>query len=574
MPKSALPRSLDRALLMLGGALAALGVVELVLSLPGSGPMWWTLVLVTLVYSVYAVSGLLAWHRRPANNMGMILVLGALAVFAGSLGNTGVPGLVEVGTVSATVVLAVAVHLLLAFPSGRVHGAAAAVVAAGYGVSILLQAPLYLFDPAVPTLTIADRPDLLAAGVWGQRTAGVVVVVAAAIILMRRLARAEPAQRRVLAPLFIYGMVTLLAVPVRGVVMDPLFGATAAAVIQYLLMAGVPIAFLLAMLRGGFARTGRLEELAVWLGRDETAREDLPRMLGRALGDGSIELLLWMPDRVGWVDTWGSPAEIPARAGRASVDVELAGERIGAIVYDGDLIDDPESVREAGRVIALALERERLLAQLMAQRGELLSSRGRIVAAADRERRRIARDLHDGIQVRLVLLAMDAQQIAGTESLEGARMQAVAVREGIDDAATELRTFVHRLMPAALIERGLCAATEDLVDRMPLPTTLHADLADGDLPAGVESAAYFLIAEGLANALKHASAQGVSVRIDGDGARLSVEVHDDGVGGAALHAGRGLRGLSDRIDALGGVLRIDSDSTYGTHLRAELPCVR
>lgn len=558
---------------MLGGVMLALGAIQLALSLPGSGGLWWVHLLMTLVFWVFAAAGLVAWHRRPANHMGMLLTLGGLAVFVASLANTGAPGLIGAGEVCATLVLAVTVHLLLAFPSGRVRGVAAWVVVAGYAVSLLLQAPLYLFDPSIaPSLTLVDRPDLVTAGEWAQWAAGAVVVIAAAIILARRLARADAVHRRVLAPLFVYGMVTLLAVPLRGVLLDPVFGSTTAAVLQLLLLAGVPIAFLLAMLRGGFARTGRLEELAAWLGREGTAREELPRMLGRALGDESIEVLFWMPDRAGWVDARGRASEIPLRAGRASVDVLLAGERIGAIVYDGDLIADPDSVRGAGRVIALALERERLLAQLMAHRGELLSSRGRIVAAADLERRRIARDLHDGIQVRLVLLALEAQQIAGSGSLDAAHRQAVSVREGIDDAAAELRAFVHRLMPPALIERGLCAATEDLVDRMPVPTVLHADLADGDLSAGVESAAYFLIAEGLANALKHARARRLSVRINGDGELLTVEVHDDGVGGASTHTGRGLRGLADRIDALGGVLRIDSDATYGTHLRAELPC--
>lgn len=578
-PTRSRPRSLDRALLMLGGVVLALGAIQLALALPGSGGLWWVQLLVTLVFWAYAAAGLLAWHRRPANSMGMILTLGGLAAFAASLANTGAPWLVEVGTVCATLVLAVTVHLLLAFPSGRVRSAAArAVVIAGYAVSLLLQTPLYLFDPnTAPALTVADRPDLVTAGDWAQRVAGAAVVISAAVILGRRLAQADAARRRVLAPLFVYGIATLLAVPLRGLVLDPVVGPTAAAALQFLLLAGIPVAFLLALLRGGFARTGRLEELAAWLGREERAREELPRMLGRALGDDSIEVLFWMPARGGWAAGDGAARELPLAPGRAHVEVELAGERIGAISYNADLIADPGSVRGAGRVIALALERERLLAQLRAQHGELLSSRGRIVAAADLERRRIARDLHDGIQVRLVLLALEAQRIAASEGLDGARRQAVAVRVGIDDAAAELRAFVHRLMPPALVERGLCAAAEDLVDRMPVPTALHIDLPgealrDGGLPAGVESAAYFLIAEGLANALKHSKARRLSVRIGGDGQRLTVEVHDDGVGGAAADAGRGLSGLADRIDALGGVLRIDSDSTYGTHLRAELPC--
>ena len=198
-------------------------------------------------------------------------------------------------------------------------------------------------------------------------------------------------------------------------------------------------------------------------------------------------------------------------------------------------------------------------------------SRERIVEAADRERRTIARNLHDGLQVRLVVLAIEAQQLA-TDRLTGADQEAAtALRVGIDAAAADLRDLVHAVMPAALVERGLLAAAEDLVDRMPVPTRLRLDELDRPLSRSVQSTAYFVLAEGLANALKHSHATKLTVRLGQAADNLLVEVSDDGIGGAHL-SGTGLRGLADRVDAHGGRLDLQSSSGQGTQLIVEIPC--
>jgi len=252
-----------------------------------------------------------------------------------------------------------------------------------------------------------------------------------------------------------------------------------------------------------------------------------------------------VPERAEFVDDGGHVVALPnADSRRAPVDIELAGRRVGAIVYDATLISDPELVRAAGRVIALAVDHERLTAELRAREEELRRSRARLVEATDEERRRLARTLHDTFQVRLVLLAMDAQQLARMpESADVVRAAAVALRSGIDDAAAELRTFVHTVMPAALVERGLASAVEDLLDRVSLPTRLMLDVADGALSPGLETTAYCVVAEGLSNALKHAAAREVDVRVVHDGDRLVVEVRDDGVGGADVAHRSGLSAL-------------------------------
>lgn len=571
-------RSLDRALFMLGAAALGLGCIQLSLVLPRSGSLWWAHLLFAVVFWIYVAGGILAWLRRPSNRIGALLVFGGLMVFAASLSNTDVPGIAAFGAVCSTMVFAVTIHLLLAFPSGRLRTRASlSVVVAAYVVALVLQAPLYLFNPGAPApLFVADRPDLLLTGEWVQRTAGAFVVVAAAVILGSRLGRADAAHRRVLLPLFAYGMLAVLTISLRSILLEDVFGvsAVAGATIQLIVFGGVPIAFTLGVLRGGFARTGALEELGSWLGTTGSGRLGLRDALTHALGDSSAELVFWVQEQESWVDAFGSHVELPLiESDRSCVELELAGTRIGAIIYDAGLNDDPEVVRAAGRVIAIAAERERLLAALLASQDALLNSRARLMEAADRERRRIAHDLHDGVQVQLVLLALQAQQIANAqESSSATTRQATDLRIGIDAAAAELRRFVHDVMPATLIERGLAAATEDLVDRMPVPTGLRLNITDGRLSESIESTAYFVIAEGLVNALKHARARRLDVRVELAEDRLLIEVADDGLGRAAIGDGKGLRGLADRVDVLGGRFQVDSEPGVGTRLTAELPC--
>lgn len=219
------------------------------------------------------------------------------------------------------------------------------------------------------------------------------------------------------------------------------------------------------------------------------------------------------------------------------------------------------------------MDHGRLTAELLASREQLMESRARLVEASDRERRRIAQNLHDGLQMKLVLVAMEAQQLGSRPGAsEEVATAPTTLRSRIDGAAAELRQLVHDVMPAPLIERGLGAATQDLVDRLPLPTQLSLGGLNGSLPPAVTSAAYFVVAEALANAVKHARATTLAVHLtEGDGV-LRVEVSDDGIGGVAPGGGLGLRSLADRVDVVGGSLCIDSPAGKGTHIQVELPC--
>jgi signal transduction histidine kinase len=221
---------------------------------------------------------------------------------------------------------------------------------------------------------------------------------------------------------------------------------------------------------------------------------------------------------------------------------------------------------------ALRLENQRLRAELQAQTQELRRSRARLVAAGDAERRRLERDLHDGAQSRFAATALYLRlaQAKAPPGGELARALDAATAE-LGAGLGELRELARGLHPAVLGERGLEAALESLATRAPV----HVELRGGvgaRLPEAVEIAAYFAVSEALANVVKHARAEHVSVDVRHARGRLVVEVADDGRGGARAHAGSGLRGLADRVGAVDGRLEVHSPPGAGTRVRVEIPC--
>jgi signal transduction histidine kinase len=193
------------------------------------------------------------------------------------------------------------------------------------------------------------------------------------------------------------------------------------------------------------------------------------------------------------------------------------------------------------------------------------------VHATDAERRRLERDLHDGVQQRLLGLSLVLQllQLRVAEGSEAAELLGDAEQE-LQAAVRDLREFARGIHPAILSDQGLSAAARTLAVRSPVPV----DVAAGDerLPAAVETAAYFMIAEGLANIAKYSKASRAWVTVERRNGKAIVEVGDDGVGGADARCGSGLRGLADRVAALDGSLLLDSPSGRGTRVVAEIPC--
>jgi signal transduction histidine kinase len=247
----------------------------------------------------------------------------------------------------------------------------------------------------------------------------------------------------------------------------------------------------------------------------------------------------------------------------SSAPVEVGGRR-GAVVVFRDV-----TARRAAEEAARREEAERAHAQ------EVRASRARLMEAGDAERRRLGRDLHDGAQQRLVHVVIDLQRARSrltdgdpaVELLDAALTQTRA-------AIADLRELAAGLDPSILTNKGLRAAVESLTARSPF--AVRIDIPDRRFPRHVETTAYFVIAEALTNVAKHARANAASVRVAPDGDVLEIDVRDDGVGGADIAAGTGLRGLSDRLAAVDGRLEVDGGPDVargggGTHVHAELP---
>jgi signal transduction histidine kinase len=351
---------------------------------------------------------------------------------------------------------------------------------------------------------------------------------------------------------------------------DP-FGSVPANVFFYT-FASVPIAVLVVFAQRRLAR-GQVAGLVVQLG-EQSEPADLRDALSHALGDPSLELAYWFPAEQRYVSADGRPVQLPEPdSAPMATFVERPGQPVAVLLHDPALEHNTELVQSVCAAAALTLENERLQAELRARLNELQASRTRLVEATDAERRRIERDLHDGTQQRLVSIAMSLGLLEARLPSEPPALRPLVheTRQALALALEELRELTQGIQPALLTERGLAAALEDLARRAALPTHLSVEIPER-LPEQVESAAYFLVSEGLANAIKHSHAGEVRVSAVSAGGRLTVEVVDDGIGGAAPGGGSGLRGLADRVEALGGSLTVSSPPGRGTTLRAELPC--
>jgi signal transduction histidine kinase len=400
-----------------------------------------------------------------------------------------------------------------------------------------------------------------------------VVAIGVCGVLISRWRRGSAARRRALAPVLSVsiGTAVLLAAS-TGASSVGLHGLGRA--LEWLWDGGVvllPFAFLGGLLRTRLRRAEGVARLLDELDALPTPG-GLPAALARALEDQSLELAYWLPEGDRYVDADGHPVELPEPAcGRAITPLDLDGRRVAVLIHDVALSEEVELVRAAGRTAVLWLERARLEAERNARIVELRQSRARIVAASDAERRRIERDLHDGAQQRLAALLLQARLgrrtlIQPDGTTDGLLTE---LEHGLAEALAELRRLAAGILPPVLADHGLAAAIEELAGRSPIPVSVEHVVRDR-LPRQVESAAYFVVAEALANEIKHAHASRAAVRAVCDHGRLFVDVSDDGIGGATQ--GSGLQRLADRVGAVDGTLTWSSPVGGGTVLHTEIPC--
>jgi signal transduction histidine kinase len=331
-----------------------------------------------------------------------------------------------------------------------------------------------------------------------------------------------------------------------------------------------PLAFVVGLLNARLARSavgGMFVEL-----RQEPEPADLQDAIARALGDPSLTLAYWIPEFRAYADLDGAAVQLPDADSRGLTFVNRNGTRVAVLIHNPSLRDEQERLDAVTAAAGIAIENARLHAELRARLEELQGSRSRILEAGRSERKRLERNLHDGAQQRLIALSLDLsllEQQLEDDPYTAARL--ATARGEIAASLDELRAVAHGLHPAVVSGHGLDVALEQLVAKAVVPVDLTVRVA-ARLPEAVEVAAYYLVSEGLANVAKYANATAASIHVTRRERDVLVEISDDGVGGADESRGSGLRGLADRVEALGGTLRVWSPPGAGTRLRAVIPC--
>jgi signal transduction histidine kinase len=533
---------------------------------------------------LWVAAMLASFSRDPAGRMwkliGLSRALAALGVIW--VVNTSLTWTIWQLTIGAgTVVFA---HLVLAFPSGRLaSGPDRLLIGTAYGILVVARVGLALvWDPSsadcfprcqVNPFVIWPSDEL--AWVFGPGITVLVPLLAVGVVvgLWRRWRGASPALRRTLLPVALVAPLELATSAARSIAALSQEAWESVGIVLStsplaFLHAAIPAGFLAGLLVSRLSR-GAIADLAIELGRG-VPLGGLRGTLARALRDPTLVLAFPAPSGTGFVDAEGKPAEVPAPSDgtRRVTRLEHDDDLLAALVYDPAIeLEDPGRVQAVASVARMALENERLAAQVRAQLEDVRASRARIVDAADAERRRIERDLHDGAQQRLVALAMRLDQARGR--VAGAGELIDATTDELMRAIGEVRDLARGLHPTILTERGLAAAIDSLAERAPI--RVRALVTEQRMPPETEVAAYFLVAETVTNAVKHAGASEVRVEAALDAGNLSVTVADDGRGGADPERGSGLQGLIDRIVAVGGTLSIESPPGGGTTLRALIP---
>jgi signal transduction histidine kinase len=535
---------------------------------------------------LWLISLLVSMARNPSGRLWKLIL--AWVAFDNVYALTYVPASLAWSIARPLEVLAapVFIHLLLAFPSGRLRDRFdRGFVGFTYAFAVTTTVLQHLVWPYEGACNLSGCIRNLLA-IWPnwalfdwlghlQQLALLVLIAPLLLVgLWRHWRDATAAGRRALLPI-------VVAVPVLALFaaldhgsyelgFEPgidFFNSSSGQIVRLLTPLILPLGLLLAIIQSRMSRS-RVADLVVELGRGVPVG-GLRDVLARSLRDPTLQLAFAAPSGDGFVDAIGQPIELPdSDASRTVARLEREGDLLGILIHDPQIdAEDPGLVTAVGNAAWLALENERLAAEVRAQLEEVRASRARIVEAADAERRRVERDLHDGAQQRLVALAMRLQ--VSKASTPGAAALLDEATTELETAIGEVRGLARGIHPTILTEAGLGEAVEALAERTPVPVTV--DIEDRRFDRQTEATAYFVIAEALTNVARYAAATEARVTaVERDGLLL-VTIRDDGRGGADPAAGSGLRGLADRLAAVGGQISVSSPSGQGTTVGAEIP---
>ena len=550
-----------------------------------------------LIVAVPLAVGGYAWHRGPDTRFGLLLIAAGAGLAVTTLAETDDSLVYTVGRAAGWMVELLVLYLILSFPSGRLTdrvdrllvGAMAAVVAVFYALQLVVAEHFSVPSPYTScvhdcpanALFALEREPAFVDAIMRPLGAVLVLGVMTGVVLRldQRMRGSTPLTRRMLAPVLAIAMLCAgaLGIAIVGREVEPTaWPIELAAWLLALAVPAIAVAFLAGLLRWRLFAGAALQHLAECL-RSLPDAPTLRRAFAEAFDDPTIEIVF--PERGSedrWMDGWGQPVPIPrSGSGRAVSEVRERGTVVAAIVHDEGLRSRPELVEAGVSMAAVVLENQRLAAEAEASLHELQLSRARLATGAERERRRIERDLHDGAQQRLVALRIElelAEELVRTAPAQGAaRLRELA--HDVDEALEELRALAHGVYPPLLADRGLEEALRSVAARC----SIRVDLVTHDVgrfSTEVEGAVYFCILEALQNVLKHAQrARRVVVTLDGGANRLRFTVRDDGPGTVGLVAGAGITNMRDRLAALGGEVDVSSTQDVGTVVRGGVPTV-
>ena len=527
----------------------------------------------------FVLAGVVAWWRRPESRFGLLMILAGGAWFLSTLSSSNWAAPFTVGIAFDLVPAVAFLHVFLAFPTGRLERwFERGLVGAGYVTAVVPQLVGMALGGFGPDnlLEVTARPDtaysilkVQLVVISGLCLAGI------AVLFLRRQQAGRPLRRSLglLVDSFALAL-AMLAFLFLSAVYGLVSGQIAFETIRRITFFAIglaPFAFLVGLLDARLARSA-VGDLFLDLRRDP-GPADLRDAIARALRDPSLELAYWLPDYNAYADLAGREVSLPEPDGRrATTLIERDGAQVAALLHDPALKDEPELLDAVTAAAGIALENAQLHVELRARLEELRGSRARIVDAAQSERQRLERNLHDGAQQRLVALSLELrlleQQLAPGPDAK-ARLE--RARQEVATSLAELRELARGLHPAVVSAHGLDVALEQMAALAPVPVQFDVNL-EPRLPEAIEVAAYYVVCECLANVGKYAQATSARVEVRRSDGVVLIEVVDDGVGGADTEKGTGLRGLADRVEALGGRLRVWSPVDGGTRVQAEIPC--
>ena len=582
-----------------GLAAAVAAAVSVLVSSDGNNKGLIALVLALVVATPIAV-GLWAWYQGPYRRFGLLLIAAGFvwlpAAFAASANDV----LYSVGRVSFWLAELLTITLMLSFPSGRLTtGFERALVWATAGLIAVFYMPTAFLverfpEPGFATTCRGDCPRNVFMATSGEpafvnawvvplrEVATLLIFLAVVVILWRRIRGASTLMRRTLTPVLVLAISRFLLLISAVIIRRAFVASEALEPVLWLLVLFLPalaVAFLVGLLRARLFVADSLERLSAKIRNGSSAHGDLRTIVAETLGDPTLEVVYWQPGAPGsWISDGGRQVDPPGqRTGRAVTEIRDHDRLVAAFVHDEALREDPAFVQTAAALALGGLESQRLAAEVDASLQELRESRVRIQAAADDERRRIERDLHDGAQQRLVALRIRLGLAA--EMMQSDPLRATAmVREfggEVEAAIDDVRSLAQGVYPSLLADMGLEHALASAARRSPSAATTTIACEDvRRYPADVESAVYFSCLEAMQNAAKHAAgADSVSISVrDGDGV-LRFEVRDSGPGfdRGSLRRGSGLTNMEDRIVAVGGQLTITSRPGEGTRVGGAIP---